>query len=396
MRRLGVLFGLLFLMGVVFGATVSLNYGDYESRTYELNDNMLLNVVITNIDKNVHGIYVSLDPDLEGHVFCAPGLVTDRSGEPWDAEFSCILLKGSYEGTIYFKPRDYDVDANTGEPVGEVVTTRLSLTVTEKQVWYTNYAYTGIGGTITVGPYTVVVEDSDVVSADITVQKGSATIFAGVVFVGQELEISDDFHLTFNGYSEKRGMAFFTIKTRFPVSVSSSAKEYYLAVSPVVYADESNKARVEIYTNCPKVSVCDQNGDCKDLTVPDSGKLSLVSSLGSYTVKCKGSDLERTFEVDPPLVITKVVTKTVEKKENPDEVCPSWFFSLPDYKKTSLCGGISRTQSGGSTASPSPDWRIIALVVLVGLGAWYYFKKRGKKGFEEPEKEIEAVPEMEG
>ena len=397
MRKIGLMVALALFAGLVFAATVSIDYGQTAYKTFELNDNEPLTVLITGVPAHVHGVFVSLDPSLDGKVYCAPGMVTHEANETWDAEFSCILLKGSYDGMLYFKPTNIDVDQN-GNFLSEPRTTRLSLTVTEKQVWYTNYAYTGIGGTITVGPYTIKVEDSDVVSADITVQKGAVTLYAGVAFIGQELEVSDDFHLVFNGYSEKRGMAFFTIKTRFPVSVSSSSKQYYLVVSPVYYADETNRARVTVFTSCPKISVCDQNGTCKDYDVPDTHKIEFTVKVGEYTVKCTGSDLKETFDVKTPLVITKTVTKEV--KQDPNQVCPGWFYSLSPASKYSYCSSVCGAQQSRPPAPSQGGGNSTALIglvlVLLAVGYWYYRKKKGGSDFQETEKEVEAVPEVEG
>ena len=385
---------LMVFLGLGFSAALTVDYGDSVYKTYELNDNEVLNVVITSVPAHVHGIYVYFDPSLEGHVYCAPGKVSHDANEVWDAQFSCILLKGSYEGVLYFKPADIDVDAN-GDYIDQPRTTRVSLTVAEKEVWYTSYAYSGLGGTITVGPYVIKVNDSDVVSADIEVLKGSVPVFSGVVFLGQEVKIADGFILTFNGYSEKRGMAFFTIKTKFPVAVSSSSAEYYLAVSPTYYAVDQNRARVDIYTNCPKVSVCDQNNECKSFNVPDTHRVSAIFSEGNYEVKCQGSDITSEFSVLKAPVVVKTVTKTVEKHEDPNDICPLWFFNLPDYRKASLCGSVpkSKPNSGGGI---SFDWRWIVLLLLIGAGAWWYFKRRGGSSEEEEEHDVEAVPDVEG
>ena len=328
MKRLVVLAAFLVFMGaLVFAASsISVSYGDYVSRSYELNDNEIVTFTVTNVPAHVHVLYISLDPSLDGKVFCAPGRVSHEANEVWDGTFTCILLKGTYEGMIYVKPDQIDVDASG--PLAEAKTTRVSLSVTEKEVWYTNYAYTSVGGQISAGPYIIKVNDSDVVSADIEVLKGSVPVFTGVVFIGQEVKVADDFYLAFNGYSEKRGMAFFTIRTKFPVAVASSTAEYYLVASPVYYVGDENKARVDIYTNCPKVSLCDQNDECKDFSVSDSHEVSMILSPGDYEVKCYGADLEVSFSVKEPPV--KVVEKKVEVKQDPNEICPSWFYGLPD------------------------------------------------------------------
>ena len=389
MKRYVALVGALFFLAALgYAASVVIDYGSTAYKTYELNDNMFLNIVVSGVPREVGALYVVPDPSLSGEVFCAPGQVSRDRNSEWDAQFSCILLKGSYEGDLVFKPSNVS-DLNKAR------TTRLSLSVSEKQVWYTNYAYAPIGGRIIVGQYAVRINDSDVVTADIEVDRGSIPVFAGVVFIGQEIKVSNDFHLIFNGFSKKRGMAFFTIKTRFPTYVSSSAAERYLAVAPTYFALEKNRARVEIYTNCSKVTVCDGNDRCHDFDVPDTHRVIATFSEGNYTVSCYGTDKKAEFSVVKPPVVVKTVTKTVEKHEDPNDVCPSWFFNLPDYRKASLCGSVpkSKPNSGGGVAF---DWRWIVLLLLIGAGAWWYFKRRGGSSGEEEEREVEAVPDVEG
>lgn len=408
MRR-GLWLALVFvlLVGYGFAGTLSIIYGDRDSKSFELNDSLPLTITIVNVPAHVHQVYVDVSPDLDGKVYCAPGLVKEEENAQWDAEFTCILLPGTYEGDVYFRPQEVDVDEN-GNPLADAMTTRLTLSVVKKEVWYTNYGYTNIGGSITVGDYKVEVSDADVVSAEITVYKGTYPVWAGVVFIGQEIKPADDIILTFNGYSEKRGQAFFTFKTQFPAAVSSSIEQYYVVVPGVVYADDQNKARVDIRTNCSTVEVCDVNDSCSEHDVGDDGEFSIILSVGDYTVKCKGVDVSEQVRVLAPVVITKTVE--VEKKVDLSKECPSWFYGLASAAKMSYCSSVcTATPAPRSNvtslpvSSDSAKWVGIAVVLaIVGYLVWKKYQEGGfsfggsHKQFEETEKEVEAVPDIEG
>ncbi len=403
MRRVVLLsLAVLSVFGLVHAATVSLAYGGSLSKNFELNEQVPLTVVVSGVPAHVHELYVDLSPDLAGKVYCAPGLVSHDANDQWDAQFTCILLNGSYSGSLYFKPQKIDVDVN-GKSLASTSVTRLMISVVPKQVWYTSYGYTNIGGEVSVGGYRVDVVDADVVSADITVYHGDVPVWSGVAFIGQEIKLSDDFVMVFNGYSEKRGEAFFTFKTRFPVSVSSSLQKYYLVVPSPVYAGDSNSAKVDIRTNCSSVSVCDSNGQCTSHSVPGSGDLSVSLHVGSYVVKCSVGDLSSTVKVLPPVVVTKTVVKKVQ--EDPNKVCPSWFYGLAPAAKMSYCSSVCAppSRSEAPVSSESSKWVGLAvLLLLVGYFVWKKYKDGGfsfggsSKSFEETEKEVEAVPDIEG
>ena len=406
MRRY-VLFAAVFLALLVpaFAASVSIGYGDVVSRSYELNDTYALDVTVSGVPAHVHQVYVYPDDSLTGHVYCAPGVVSHDANESWDAHFTCVFLVGNYSGDLYFKPQNIDFDAN-GNPLATAKTTRLSLSVVKKQVVYTNYGYTNIGGSITVGSYKVEVDDADVVSADVTIYKGSTPVYAGVVFIGQEVKPSDDITIIFNGYSEKRGEAFFTFKTTFPVSVASSVQKYYVVAPSVVYASgDTNSSRIDVVTNCPKISVCDANGTCDTVSVPDSGKYSFTAKPGDYTIKCEGTDKKVDVHVLRPVVITKTVTKT--EKPDPNTYCPSWFYSLSPASKATYCSSVTGTQPTTSYVPRSENTyaKWLGIAILLAIIGWYVWKKYkegglslggGSKSFEESEKEVEAVPDIEG
>jgi len=404
-REVWLALALVFVVGFAFAESMSIDYGDRVSKSFELTDSVPLTVTVQDVPAHVHQVYVDISSDLEGKVYCAPGLVTEDENESWDAEFTCVLLPGAYEGDIYFRPQDIDVDEN-GHLLASEKVARLSLSVVQKEVWYTNYGYTNIGGTISVGEYKIELSDADVVSAEVTVYKGNYPVWAGVVFIGQEVEPSDDIVITFNGYSEKRGQAFFTFKTRFPAAVSSSVEKYYLAVPSVVYADDSNKARIDVQTNCDTVELCDANGDCSEHEVGDDGEFSVVLKPGDYTVKCKGTDLSEQVHVMAPVVITKTVE--VEKNVDLTKECPSWFYGLSPAARMSYCSSVCTTQQQSSHAtsyvpsrtSDSAKWVGLAiLIAVVGYFLWKKYKEGGfggSKEFEETEKEVEAVPDIEG
>jgi len=382
------LVGLGFLLVLASAFALSLDYGSSDSVSYELNDSLAVTIRVNDVPAHVHGVYVRLSDGLEGHVYCAPGMDTEDDNVTWDAEFTCILLPGSYSGTLYFKPTNIDENYES-----RADTTKLDVSVSLKEVWYTAYGATGVGGTLTAGEYKIEVDDAETVTAEVTVYKGTAPVWAGMVFIGQELEISDTFHIVYNGYSEKKGLAFFTIKSRTPIAVSSSQEQLYLAVPSLVYMDESNRARLDIVTNCSQVRVC-VDSNCFTRDVPDTHVVSVtLSRAGDYTVSCVGADLEKTVSVSAPIVVTKTVTEEV--KQDPNQVCPAWFYNLPADRKASMCGAVPTRPSYQS--SQGPNWYAIGLILALVVGYFVYtkyFKKR--KGFEEPEKEIEAVPEMEG
>ena len=402
MKRLAFLaLTLVFLGSFVFAASITVQYPEDTRYSLSLTDSEVLNITIEGIPAHAHAVYVTIGPELEGHVYCAPGMDTHDANESWDAEFTCIALPGTYEGDLIFRLSNIDRDENGDYLVSEDLLndrTRITLSVTQKEVWYTNYGYTNIGGSIVVGPYRLTLNDAETISADVEISRGSSVVYAGLMFIGQEVNLGD-MVVTFNGYSEKRGLAFFTFKTTFPASVSSSTEEYYLVTSHVYYVDETNKARVDIYTNCPTISLCDQNGECTEHDIGDTRKFSVTLGVGEYTVKCAGVDKELSFSVLEPPVIVKTVTKEV--KQDPNQICPSWFYSLPETSKAAYCGSVSTSTSRpsyGNKTNPYAFW--IGLLIVVGLIAYWYYKKGGfsfkKDEFKETEKEVEAVPEMEG
>jgi len=404
MKRYWVLFAALVLaLAPAFAVSQTINYGDVATRSFELNDTLALSVTVSGIPAHVHQVYVYPDDSLSGHVYCAPGAITHDANESWDASFTCVLLVGNYSGDLYFKVQNIDFDAN-GNPLATAKTTRLSLSVVKRQVTYTNYGYTNIGGSITVGQYKVEVDDADVVSADITVYKGAVPVYSGVVFIGQEIKPSSDITIVFNGYSQKRGEAFFTFKTTFPVSVASSVQKYYVVAPSTVYAvGDTNSSKIDVVTNCPKISVCDANGTCNTVSVPDSGKYAFTAKVGDYTVKCVGADKSVQVHVLRPVVITKTVTKEV--KQDPNTICPSWFYSLPPNSKATYCssfaGSSNTTSFTGRSNNKYAQW--LGLLILLAVVGYYVWKKYkdggfggGTKSFEETEKEVEAVPDIEG
>lgn len=398
-----VLLAVLLVSGLAFAESVVLEYGEEVAKTYELNDSLPLWIGVNDVPAHVHQLYIDISPDLVEHVYCAPGAVVEDENDEWDAEFACILLPGTYEGRIVIRPRDIDVDAD-GNPLADREDTVVRISVSRKDVWYTSYGYTGVGGSLTVGQYRIEVEDAEPVSAEVTVYRGSTPVWAGLLFVGQELELSDDFIMVFNGYSERRGRAFFTFKTRFPVSVSSSVEDYYVAVPPVVYAGEGNTAEVVVRTNCSEVEVC-SDGNCARYR-SDDGSVSFSVSVGEYEVRCVGADVSGRVKVLFPVV----VTKTVEREPDLSKECPSWFYNLSAPAKRSYCSAVcDYTPSSATSTSVVPPgsdlakWiGVLVVLAVVGYFVWKKHKEgglsfgRSGKEFEETEKEVEAVPDIEG
>jgi len=388
MKRLVYLFaGLLAVFASVFA--LSLDYGSSQSLNFELNDSYPLSITVTGVPAHVHGLYVYLSDELDGHVYCAPGLVSHEANDTWDADFTCILLPGSYTGTIYLKPTDVDVNYED-----RARTTRIDISVARKEVWYKYYGQVSIGGSLTAGQYRIEVIDADVVTAQIKIYKGASVVWGGVTFIGREIDVSDSFRVVYNGYSTKLGLAFFTIESRTPIAVTSTQQQLYLVVPQRVYLDEHNKATITVATTCSQVKLCYDN-NCQEKPVPDSHTVSFdVDKAGDYKVYCVGADLSQTVSVDKPIVITKTVTKEV--RQDPNQICPSWFYGLPPQRKASMCG---QQYTPPSQPGTGPNWTLLGILAAIVVGFVVYkkfFGGKSKGGFEEPEKEIEAVPEMEG
>lgn len=400
-----VLLALVLVMG--FGVAtdsrlardVPVGYGKVVSEYVELNDSVPLIVEITEISEHVGQIYVDVSDGLMENVYCAPGAREKSTDEEdkWDARFVCIALPGQYEGRLTFRPSNIE-EGEDGED------TVVRLTVRQKDVWYTHYGSTNVGGVITVGQYRIEVEDVEPITAEVSVYKGSSPVWGGLVFIGQDVEVSDEFVFKFNGYSEKRGIAFFTFKTRFVASVASSVEDYYLVATPKVYVGENNYASATVVTNCSRVKLC-TDGNCSEHTVTGDA-LTLHLRPGTHSVECVGRDLSDTIVVDVP----KTITKTVEKEVEPSKICPSWFYGLSPTAKSSYCSttcGASTSGMTGTSAQP-PDsdlakWAGLAVILaVVGYFIWRKYQdgeiggKKSKMQFEEIDKEIEAVPDVEG
>jgi len=403
MRRVFALLVLLLVSGTASALSVSVEYGRTESVDLELADSVPLVIGIEDIPAHVHRVFVDVSSDLMEKVYCAPGVREEEENRSWDADFVCVVFPGSYSGRLVFRPADIDVDED-GEYLAEREDTVVKLSVRQKDVWYTYYGSTNRGGSITVGPYRVSVEDVEPVSAEVTVLKGETPVWGGLVFIGQEVNVSDDFVFTFNGYSERRGVAFFTFRTKFVAAVSSSIEEYYLAVPSPVYAGEQNTASVPIATNCEEVLVC-ADSNCTSYRV-DDGFVYASLSPGKYTVRCADADVSAGLEVLPPAV----VVREVEKDVNPSAVCPSWFRNLPAPTQRSYCSSVCALAGPSSPQVPPGDgsgdlgkWALLALVLaVVGYFVWKKYREGGLSGgkskmqFEEVDKEIEAVPDVEG
>ncbi len=371
---------LVLLAAFVFSAeqSVSVAYGSERSVLLELNrgDVAYLAVTVTSIpDANVATMFVSPDAPLSDRVFCAPspkGIVATS------ADFTCVITPGDpVEGYVTFVALDEN---------GNVLSTstRLHLTVTYKDVWFSAKAVAKIGSTISVGGHTVEVKKASFIYATLSVDGSPFT-----VFVNDETSVASDLKVVYKGYDPDAREVFFEFRSTRPITASVSTPSYYLVVPSTVYLGEGNTAEVDVYTSCSAVEYRRKGSqDWMEVSVSDGrATISVDANVDRIYVRCiDDPELSRAVHIKPPVVIEKTVELNDEQlsarcldlgfiresqcpKQDCDAYCVSQGFVKPP------AGYECRFVKPGSEV----DWRVVAgIVILIVIGALAYLQRTGR------------------
>ena len=376
MRRGMLLLALLLIPALTSAASVTIDFGETKSYSLELNQGEVaqLTVTIASIpEANVSQLYVTYDSSTRDRVYCAPSPKTVNN----DIEdFTCIVTPGdAFDGYVTFVALDKNGDLFSDN-------TKLHLTVSYKEQWFSTKTVAKVGSTINVGGYSITVKKASFIYATLLIDNSPVT-----VFVNDETKLVDDLYVTYKGFDPDTKEVFFEFRSHTPITASVQEVEYYLVAPRVVYSD-GNEWTIDIYTNCSSVEYRLKGSDTWAQAPSPSGHhitLTIEENVDRVYLRCSDDDT-----LTQPVYLKR--PKVIVQELNEDQIrekCTALGFITKDQCPKQDCAqycisnGFVKPPAGYECKFVKPGSEtnytlLIGFLVLVVLAVLYYLYRKGK------------------